>query len=104
MKNEFCPELNAAIDRKTETDAALLRLRLEVCAGTIPYSISAILSAMEDCDDAMEGVWQTFKPAVLTQVPKGLVYVNASGDDVRKDAESVGFVVEDARVPLKAAG
>ena len=57
VQTKFCPELSAAIDRKTRTDAALLRLRLDMCAGTIPYSMSAILSAMENCDDAMEAVW-----------------------------------------------
>ncbi len=64
MKNEFCPALNAAIDTKTRADAVLLRLRKDMCAGTTPYSQSALLSAMENCDDAMEGVWESFKNSV----------------------------------------
>jgi hypothetical protein len=57
MRNEFCPELSDAIDKKTRADAALLCMRRDMCAGAMTYSKSAVLSALEDCDDAMESVW-----------------------------------------------
>lgn len=65
MKNDFCPDLMIALDRKAKTDATLLRLCEETCAGTIPYSKAAVLSAMERCDDAMDDVWRSFKPNAL---------------------------------------
>lgn len=72
MTNEFCAALNAAIDTKTRADAALLRLRKDMCAGITPYSQSAILSAMENCDDAMEGVWESFKNSVKSPTHRGI--------------------------------
>lgn len=69
MKNDFCPDLMIALERKTKIDAALLLLCEETCADTIPYSKAAVLSAMERCDDAMDDVWRSFKPTVLAAPP-----------------------------------
>lgn len=65
LRHEFCPILSAAIDVKLRADAELLLLRQEMRDGTVPYSKSAIISAMEICDDAMEGVWKAAKPTVM---------------------------------------
>lgn len=71
------------MDRKTVTDVALSRLLREMRAGTIPYSVSAILSAMEDCDDAMHDIWQRIQPTVLAQIPEKVRHLNVSRDDMR---------------------
>jgi hypothetical protein len=57
MQYKFCPELNIAVNTKSATDAIFARLCEDVCAGTTPFSKSAMLSAMEHCDDAMAALW-----------------------------------------------
>ncbi len=68
LRSEFCPVLSAAIDVKLSADAELLLLRQEMRDGTVPYSKSAVISAMENCDDALEGVWLALKPTVMAVV------------------------------------
>ncbi len=62
---QFDPAIVAALDAKAVVDLALIELRRAVSAGEIPYSASALLSAVERCDEAMHALWAVLKPIVL---------------------------------------
>lgn len=57
MRYQFCRDVEIAVNAKNAKDATFARLCTDMCAGNVPYSKSAILSAMENCDDAMEALW-----------------------------------------------
>lgn len=62
---QFDPAIVEALDAKAACDLALIELRRAVTAGEKPYSASALLSAVELCDDAMHVLWAAIKPTVL---------------------------------------
>jgi len=54
---EFSPMLRVALNNKRLADIDLLKLQQEIRNGNRAYTASALLSALEDCDDALEAVW-----------------------------------------------
>jgi len=67
---QFDIEVAAALDAKAAADLALIDLRHRVNTGAEPYSASALLSAVERCDQAMHVVWEVIKPRVLKDPEK----------------------------------
>ncbi len=57
--------LDEALDRKMEADLALYKLRSEASGDVSAYSESKLLSALERCDEAMEGVWKAARARML---------------------------------------
>lgn len=56
--SELGPTLLAALHGKLIADMNLLRLQQDMHDAKRAYSASAMLSALEDCDDALENVWR----------------------------------------------
>ncbi len=57
--------LDEALDRKMEADLALYKLRSEASGDFSAYSESRLLSALERCDEAMDGVWKAAKTRMI---------------------------------------
>ncbi len=57
--------LDEALNRKTEADMALLKFRDEIEGGIRPYSHSMLLSVLERCDEAQQGVWKAATSTML---------------------------------------
>jgi len=53
----FHSAVRTALSAKRDADSALLALQQDMREGTQACSISAILSALENCDDALEAAW-----------------------------------------------
>ena len=54
---EISPKLLLALNWKFTVDMHLLRLQQDMSNGKQVFSASAVLSALEDCDDAIAAVW-----------------------------------------------
>ena len=64
-RKQLSEALDEALNRKTEADLALLKFRDDVEGGVRSYSHSGLLSALERCDEAQQGVWQVAKSSML---------------------------------------
>jgi hypothetical protein len=63
-KVEFGPALRHALSEKRLADNELLRLQQEIRNGKRACEASPILSALENCDDALEAAWIEIRHAV----------------------------------------
>ena len=57
LKNGISPKLLLALNRKLAVDMHLLRLQQDMGNGKQVVSVSAMLSALEDCGDAIAVLW-----------------------------------------------
>jgi hypothetical protein len=55
--SELSPTLRAALHRKLVADMQLMKLQQDMDTGKRVFSASAMLSALENCDDATGIVW-----------------------------------------------
>ena len=69
LQSGISPKLLLALNRKLAVDMHLLRLQQDMGNGKQVFSASAMLSALEDCDDAIAAVWlelgQTLRDGVV---------------------------------------